>query len=256
MLGPKFSAGHFRSRIEKFFKGAPDGWPCWSFSNHDVNRHLSRWESYAVNPDTIGRLSIGLLSTLKGSICIYQGEELGLPEAELDYSELTDPPGLRFWPENKGRDGCRTPIPWTDAEYGGFSDVKPWLPVKAPHIKRNVAALEADPDSLLHYYRAVLRYRREHSALVDGDIHFLKIDEPILAFGRSNGEDAIVCVFNLSATPHTLRVRGLPENVDLAAISQDAALEDDTLALKGNGFALVQCPAGLDLAAVSLKLKA
>ena len=255
MLGPKFSAAHFRSRVEKFFKGAPDGWPCWSFSNHDVNRHLSRWESYAVNPDTIGRLSIGLLSTLKGSICIYQGEELGLPEAELDYSELTDPPGLRFWPENKGRDGCRTPIPWTDAEYGGFSDVKPWLPVKAPHIKRNVAALEADPDSLLHYYRAVLRYRRAHSALVDGDIRFLEIDEPILAHARSDGEGTIVCLFNLSATPHTLRVKGLPAEAGLAPVSQGAAREGDTLALKGNGFALIECAAGFDPAAVSLTLK-
>lgn len=254
MLGPKFSAEHFRSRIKKFFKGAPDGWPCWSFSNHDVNRHMSRWESHAVNPDTMGRLAIALLSSLKGSICIYQGEELGLPEAELEYSELTDPPGLRFWPENKGRDGCRTPIPWTDAEFGGFSDVKPWLPVKGPHLKRNVEALEADQTSLLHYYREILRYRRERQTLVDGDIHFYKIDEPILAHSRIGDEGTILCVFNLSATPRTVLLKGLPQADMPATVSRGAVREENALALEGNGFAFIECGAGFDPDALSLTL--
>ncbi|WMT91461.1 alpha glucosidase [Pelagibacterium sp. H642] len=254
MLGPSFSAEHFRSRVKKFFKGAPDGWPCWSFSNHDVNRHMSRWESHAVNPDTMGRLAIALLSSLKGSICIYQGEELGLPEAELEYSELTDPPGLRFWPENKGRDGCRTPMPWTDAQYGGFSDVKPWLPVKGPHLKRNVEALEADPGSLLHYYRAIIRYRRDHQALVDGDISFYKISEPILAHARIGEDGVILCVFNLSATPHAVSIKGLPEGLEPAAISRGAVREENALALEGNGFAFIECGAGFDPDTLSLTL--
>ncbi len=254
MLGPQFTADHFRSRIKKFFKGAPDGWPCWSFSNHDVNRHVSRWEKHAVTSDSLGRLSIAMLATLKGSICIYQGEELGLPEAELEYSELTDPPGLRFWPENKGRDGCRTPMPWADGDHAGFSDVKPWLPVKGSHQKRNVAALEADPDSLLHYYRAVLKFRREHPALIDGDIDFYKVDEPILALTRSDGSGAHFCIYNLSAKPRTLTVRGLPDAAVHEDISTGAVREGKSLALSGNGFAIIDCGTGFDPAALSLTL--
>jgi alpha-glucosidase len=62
--------------------------------------------------EAVAKLSIAILASLPGSICLYQGEELGQTETELTYEELTDPPGLRFWPENKGRDGCRTPMVW------------------------------------------------------------------------------------------------------------------------------------------------
>lgn len=252
MLGPQFTPEHFRSRIEKFFLGAPDGWPCWSFSNHDVTRHISRWESHAVTPDALGRLAIGLLLSLKGSVCLYQGEELGLPEAELEYSELTDPPGLRFWPENKGRDGCRTPMPWTGGANGGFSEAGPWLPVKPPHLARNVAALEADPNSLLHYYRAILAYRRANSALFDGDIDFFDVPAPLLAYARSDAHGTVLCLFNLSAKPQKLRLKGLPGSAGLAAVSNGAALAKGALSLEGNGFAYIECGAGLDLATVSV----
>ncbi len=253
MLGPQFAPAHFRSRVEKFFKGAPDGWPCWSFSNHDVVRHISRWEAHAVTPETFGRLSIALLLSLRGSVCIYQGEELGLPEAELEYSELTDPPGLRFWPDIKGRDGCRTPMPWTGEANGGFSDVRPWLPVKAPHIKRNVMALEADAKSLLHYYRQILAYRKAHPALVDGEIHFYDLPEPVLAFARTGGNNGLVCIFNLSTKPQNLALEGLPSSAALAPVSNGAALEAKALKLGGNGFAYIECGAGLDPQAISAK---
>ncbi|WP_196259467.1 alpha-amylase family glycosyl hydrolase [Pelagibacterium limicola] len=253
MLGPQFAARHFRSRVEKFFAGAPDGWPCWSFSNHDVVRHISRWEAHEVTPETLGRLTIALLLALKGSVCLYQGEELGLPEAELEYSELTDPPGLRFWPDIKGRDGCRTPMPWTDAPNGGFSETKPWLPVKQPHLQRNVAALEADPDALVHYYRRILSYRKTNRALVDGDAHFFDVPEPILAFARTGADGDLVCIFNLSAKPCRLTLAGLPRSSVLAGVSNGAERKGGTLALAGNGFAYLECGAGLDPKAISVK---
>ena len=87
---------------------AADGWACWAFSNHDVMRHTSRW-----NLSTgAQRMFITLIMALRGSVCIYQGEELGLPEAELRFEDLQDPYGIEFWPEFKGRDGCRTPMVW------------------------------------------------------------------------------------------------------------------------------------------------
>ena len=76
-----------------------------------------------------------LLMSLRGSVCIYQGEELGLGEADLAFEDLQDPYGIRFWPEFKGRDGCRTPMVWeADAPNAGFSTGRPWLPMPAAHV--------------------------------------------------------------------------------------------------------------------------
>ena len=91
----------------------------------------------------LARQAAALLLSLKGSVCLYQGEELGLPETDILFEELTDPPGIRFWPEYKGRDGCRTPMPWDEGEApNGFTTGKPWLPVKPPQSALNVAAPE------------------------------------------------------------------------------------------------------------------
>ncbi len=115
--GPDFTAKHFRSTVEAFFKGAPDGWPCWSFSNHDVIRHVTRWAGRpAPAEDAIARLAVAMLASFEGTICLYQGEELGQTETDILYDELTDPPGFRFWPDYKGRDGCRTPMVWDDSD--------------------------------------------------------------------------------------------------------------------------------------------
>ncbi|WP_127144826.1 alpha-glucosidase [Pelagibacterium montanilacus] len=254
MLGPDFTAEHFRSRLEAFFKSAPDGWPCWSFSNHDVRRHVSRWESHEATPDTLGRLAIGMLLAMRGSICLYQGEELGLPEAELVYEELTDAQAIRFWPDLKGRDGCRTPMPWTDGKHGGFSSVSPWLPVKPPHIERNVAAQEADRTSLLHYYREIIAYRAAHRALIDGDIHFHDVGEPVLAFTRHAADHTFLCVFNLSASPLAVTLSGLPESAVPGGVSQGAELAGNTLALAGNGFAYIECGADADPARFGIEI--
>lgn len=200
MLGPKFTPAHFRAKIEGFFAHAPDGWPSWSFSNHDVNRHVTRWEKFG-SPDALARQAIALLASFEGSIGLYQGEELGQTETELSYDELTDPPGLRFWPENKGRDGCRTPMVWDGGPNGGFSTGKSWLPVKPPQAARNVEALEADPASVLHHYRAMLAFRRGAQALRVGRTRFIDAPAPVLAFERMGEGQRITCYFNLGPTP-------------------------------------------------------
>ena len=243
MLGDHFSAEHFRTRVQRFFTAGGDGWPCWSFSNHDVQRHVTRWASHAADPAALGRQAAALLLTLKGSVCIYQGEELGLPEADILFEELTDPPGIRFWPEYKGRDGCRTPIPWEEGEApNGFTTGKPWLPVKPGHSALNVAAQEADPASMLNFYRMALAFRREHEALIDGDIEFLKAGEPVLAFRRQGEKENLVCIFNLS--PATVRVTVTGAAARPLPISQGAQLGRTRLTLSANGLALFSEPPG------------
>jgi alpha-glucosidase len=237
MLGNEFSAEHFHTKLHRFFDANVDGWPCWSFSNHDVDRHVSRWSKHALDQKALARQAAALLIALKGSICIYQGEELGLPQADILFEELTDPPGIRFWPEYKGRDGERTPIPWdTSDSPNGFSTGKPWLPVKYEHSVLNVATQNADPDSTLAHYRQVLRFRKEHPALIDGDIEFIKTNEPVLAFRRANKEQSLLCVYNLS--PETVRMTVSGEAT--LALSQAAERKKDRLVLGPNGFAVFE----------------
>ncbi|TIP69405.1 MAG: alpha-glucosidase, partial [Mesorhizobium sp.] len=101
---------------------------------------------------------------LRGSICLYQGEELGLEEAELAFEDLRDPYGIRFWPGFKGRDGCRTPMVWEKgAENAGFSTGKPWLPIPESHRARAVDVQNGEAKSVLASYRAMLALRRQHA---------------------------------------------------------------------------------------------
>ena len=202
LLGPEFSAAHVRKCVEAFETAVVDGWICWAFSNHDVMRHVSRWTGPGGDADTVARFSIALMASLRGSICLYQGEELGLPEAELTFEDLRDPYGIRFWPGYKGRDGCRTPMAWEAAQpNGGFSADRPWLPVPEAHRLRAVDGQNADPGSVLAHYRQVLAFRKEHPALVDGSIAFLEAGEDVLAFTRTSDDEALLCVFNFSSEP-------------------------------------------------------
>jgi alpha-glucosidase len=238
MLGPEFSARHFRSRIEGFFKGAPDGWPCWSFSNHDVIRHVSRWKPFARDLDALATQAAAMLLSFEGSICLYQGEELGQTETEMEFHELTDPPGITFWPEYKGRDGCRTPMVWqAQAEHGGFSDVKPWLPVKAEQAARSVSAQAADHASVMAFYRAMIAWRQATPALISGRTHFADLPEPILAFSRGEGAQRVLAVFNLSAHPQSVRIAPGPT---LSSLSRDADVGEGALDLAANGFAFFE----------------
>ena len=194
LLGARFSAAHVRTAVETFFAQPGQGWPAWAMSNHDVVRAASRWGDGS--PECV-KLLLALLLCLPGTPFLYQGEELGLPEARLTREDLRDPYGIAFWPEFVGRDGCRTPMPWT--EQGGFSTVRPWLPMPPEHAARAVAVQDADPASTLTFARALLRFRRQHLPLQIGRAIFLDAPEPVLAFVRETAGQRLLCAFNLGA---------------------------------------------------------
>ncbi|MER8372575.1 alpha-glucosidase family protein [Mesorhizobium sp. M1406] len=205
----KISAAKVRSVLESFGKVASDGWSCWAFSNHDVMRPASRWAAGEADPTAYLKVISALLMSLRGSVCIYQGEELGLGEADLRFEDLQDPYGIRFWPEFKGRDGCRTPMVWDgSASNGGFSSAKPWLPVPAKHLSQAVNVQQGDENSLLEHYRRFLTFRRAHPALAKGDITFIESEGDTVAFTRRSGNEQIVCVFNLGAGPTEVDLGG------------------------------------------------
>ncbi len=238
MLSPDFSAAHFRSRIETFFENAPDGWPCWSFSNHDVERHVTRWQPHAASSDGLAKQAIAMLTAFQGTIGIYQGEELGLEQSVLEYGELTDPPGIRFWPEIKGRDGCRTPMVWDAGQpHAGFSTARPWLPVKPPQAARAVAGQEQANTSVLHAYRAALAFRRARRELTRGATFFLDGPEPVLAFHRACDGQTLTCVFNLSPGPVAVVLERAGK---LTGPNQAANLNGTALHLGANGFAYLE----------------
>lgn len=155
-----------------------------------------------------------MVLSLRGSVCLYQGEELGLPEAEVPFERIQDPYGKVLWPEFKGRDGCRTPMPWTQGEQGGFSSVEPWLPVEERHLPLAVANQQDDADSVLNATRAMLAFRRQHPALIEGEIRLLEVGEDLLGFIRESnadqGGERLLCVFNLTGEP---RETPLPASV-------------------------------------------
>jgi alpha-glucosidase len=136
---------------------------------------------------------------LRGSVCLYQGEELGLTEAYVAFEDLQDPYGIRFWPEYKGRDGCRTPIPWiSDNQNGGFSDAKPWLPMAVEHLSRAVGNQEGKTDSTLAFYRAMIGFRTGYPALAKGSFTLVHASGGILAFIREHEGLRLFCAFNMT----------------------------------------------------------
>jgi alpha-glucosidase len=203
LLGGDFSASHIRGAVSGFQKAVTDGWVCWAFSNHDVVRHLSRFSEGAEDHMRVAKLAFSILATLRGSICLYQGEELALTEAELAFEDLRDPYGIRFWPAFKGRDGCRTPMVWeTGKPNAGFTSAdKPWLPVPYAHAMLAADGQERKPDSVLNHYKAVMAFRQSHASLRDGDMVFLDTQQDLLAFTRHKGKETLLFVFNLTREP-------------------------------------------------------
>ncbi len=189
--------------MNRFEDAAHDGWPCWAMSNHDVVRQATR-----LGLNDPGKRAVALLFLfLRGTLCIYQGEELGLTEAKIDFAQLRDPYGKQFWPEFKGRDGCRTPMVWTaNHAYGGFSNTAPFLPVPKEHLVKAVSVQQSDPTSTLNSYRKPIALRRSHPALRCGTIEFHSADGPAIVLTRTNGVETILLAVNLGDAAQTRSV--------------------------------------------------
>jgi alpha-glucosidase len=240
-LAPALKESVTRTLREHAVVGAP---PTWVLSNHDVARHVSR---LARDPDagigtsldsmvgTAADLELGLrraraaallIFALPGGAYVYQGDELGLPEVEdLPPDVLDDPTWRRSGHTERGRDGCRVPIPWSgDAPPFGFGDGEPWLPQPEWFAEHTAEALAKDPDSILNLYRSALRLRRENPALGDGPLTWLDAPEGALAFARDRG---FVLVLNVSAEPLPLPA-GAEIILASGPLTEDARVPADT----------------------------
>jgi alpha-glucosidase len=230
LLVDEFSTAHVRNVIATLAGRCQDCWPCWAIGNHDVVRVISRWSGGGAPSASRAKLFNALLLSLRGSVCCYQGEELGLTQAEVPDEALQDPYGIAFWPTFKGRDGCRTPMPWVErGETCGFSTGKPWLPIPPEHRACAVDRQEATKDSVLNAYRTFVRWRRNQPALKSGSIQLS--DSPVgsLCLIREHAGRSLLVCFNFGASACEI------------SISDGRRVE----ALSGHGFAACEYSKGV-----------
>jgi alpha-glucosidase len=230
----QLNATYIQSAIVAELKaGHGKTWPTWAFSNHDVVRAPTR---FGHPTPQFSKMLLALLAALRGTICIYQGEELGLTEAKLTYDQLQDPWGKHLWPVWQGRDGCRTPIPWDDTQNAGFSKAQPWLLIPPEHITKSQKSQLEDAASVLRFTQTLLTYRKAHEALQHGDINFIDGPEGTLIFTRHENENTHLCLFNLTdikiSFVHNLKQSG-------PALSLQAGLSASAVSLEAFGFALI-----------------
>jgi alpha-glucosidase len=200
LMDKECSPRFIHSVLEEFLRETQGAWACWALNNHDVTRVLTRWNMLG-GGSAMAPVLLAMMGSLRGSMCLYQGEELGLTESAIPFEMIQDPYGKEMWPEFPGRDGCRTPMPWhANQPHGGFSIATPWLPVPAEHLAIAADVQDETPRSVLQRYRSFIKWRKQHATLRTGEMELLPVHDQVVAFIRSNGIEQILCAFNLSNT--------------------------------------------------------
>ncbi len=229
----KLSPAEFRKQIAAV-DGA-SGWPTFVISNHDIVRSSDRYGDGKHN-DQIAKLMAALYLTLRGTPIMYYGEEIGMKTTPPTRpEEVKDPIGRKGWPQEKGRDGERTPMQWDGSENAGFSTAKPWLPVPPTYKTHNVAVESKEPDSVLGFYKQVLKARHTNQALLDGSYRSINEDDAkVLSYLRIYKDQAVIVALNMTDAPQSVKL-GLKEN-GFASAKSLVATEKSTV--KGDAVTL------------------
>lgn len=224
--------------------------PTWVLSNHDLVRHVTRY-SGGPGGRRRGLAFTTALLALPGASYLYQGEELGLEQAEVPVEARQDPIWRRSGGRVAGRDGCRSPMPWTGDPPGyGFTRATPWLPFGADAADRNVARQDELDRSTLAFYRRALAARRGLRTQLHDDVHWLAAPPECCSFARFFHDGrALVVVLNTGSRDAEVGLHGAPREVVLASA--------DTVQLRG-GSVLVPAESTAwvivdDLAAASIR---
>lgn len=224
--------------LSQWREGQEDGWPSWAFSNHDVARVATRWgDAIGCPPPRAAPLFMALLLSLRGTLFLFQGEELGLPEGDVPFERLRDPWGIAGWPATKGRDGCRTPMPWKEEVLAGFTRAREaWLPVDPRQRLLAVEKQEKLTESMLHTTRRLLEIRKTSKAMNSGSLRIIEAAEGMLTLEREGEDGRILAVFNFSRSETS---RSLPTRPDLLW-SCEAVLRGAVLVLPAFSSALLR----------------
>ena len=200
----KLSPPEFRRQIASV--DAAGGWPVYVISNHDIMRSYVRYGD-GVHNDAIAKLMAALYLTLRGTPIMYYGEEIGMENNDpVRKEDVKDPIGRTGWPQEKGRDGERTPMQWDATANAGFSSSAPWLPIPPSYRAHNVASELKDSSSILNVYRQLLRLRRGNAALREGEYVALNEDDPnVLSYLRKYKNQAVLVALNMSDSAQVVK---------------------------------------------------
>ena len=183
-------------------------------SNHDRRRAFSRYAD-GINNDKIAKVIATMELTLRGTPIMYYGEEIGMENYDpLRKEDVQDPIGKIGWPKEKGRDGERTPMQWTDSLNAGFSTGHPWVPIALNYPTHNVWNESRDKDSLLAFYEKLIALRKTNAALVHGKYVGLNSDDKnVLSYLRQSESESVLVVLNMSKTAQTISFDLKPQGV-------------------------------------------
>ncbi|WP_108257962.1 alpha-amylase family glycosyl hydrolase [Mangrovicoccus ximenensis] len=244
LINCKAETEALNAMLEKRAGLLEDAWLMNVFTNHDSRRSVSNLTRFASldNRAEAAKMLIFLQMTLRGGCAVFQGEELGLPHPVLTWEDILDPWAKAFWPVFDGRDGARTPFPWSDGPNAGFSTAeRTWLPVPPEHLRLNAAAQAEDPDSVLSFFRGFSRWRRGQSILRTGRMEMGRRDRaPLISWSRLAGDTIWRAAVNFSEDQAFF---ALPESAQ--AINAPGCASEVTrhgIALDPFGRALVRWP--------------
>ena len=238
----KLSVADFRKRIAEV--NSASGWPTFVISNHDMARSYDRYGDGQHN-DQIAKLMAGLYLTLRGTPILYYGEEIGMNTATPTRKEdVKDPIGRTGWPKEKGRDGERTPMQWDESANAGFSTAAPWLPVPSTAKTHNVADESKDPESVLTFYKKLLKLRHTNRALLDGSyIPINENDQNVLAYLRAYQDQTVVVALNMSGAAQKVNIEMGKNGFSTAKsllVTGKSSMQGDVVALEPYGVFIGQ----------------
>jgi alpha-glucosidase len=199
-------ANQFRQKVAAIESNPVHGWPVYVLTNHDIRRYVDRYGN-AGNKDQVAKLMSALYLTLRGSAIMYYGEEIGMENNDPKRVEdVKDVIGKKGWPKEIGRDGERTPMQWNTSVNAGFNKgATPWLPVDANYTTHNVATEAADPNSVLNWYRGLIKLRRDNPAFYEGDYVSLNDSDPnVMTYLRKSRTGTALVVLNFSPQSQTI----------------------------------------------------
>ncbi|HTW59289.1 MAG TPA: alpha-glucosidase [Terriglobales bacterium] len=225
----KLSPAEFRKQIAAV--NSATGWPTFVISNHDIVRSYDRYGD-GMHNDQIAKLMAGLYLTLRGTPILYYGEEIGMKTTPPTRKEdVKDPIGRTGWPKEKGRDGERTPMQWDESPNAGFTKGTPWLPVPPTYKTHNVADELGNPNSVLSFYKAVLKLRHSNQALLDGSyVPLNESDQHVLSYLRVYKDQGVLVALNMSGMKQKVNLElsknGYTSATSLVATGQSSAAGD------------------------------
>ena len=237
LLSEKMDSNYFDHVTKITEEAIEDGWPCWSLSNHDCKRMMTRYKCFDKR-EGYQQMILLLMISLRGTPIIYYGEEVDMQQYDISKSELKDPQGIRFWPEIKGRDGCRLPFPWdSKAPNQGFNKgADPWLPAKNNLTLDQAILLE---NSTFNVLREMLKIRKASPALRNGNYRRVLNDGECFVFERKTDEQTLLIAANFSIEEKKIEFPS-KINIDLTPknLKRRCALSDLQLSLPACGYSV------------------